>query len=111
MTNKDGEEVHKNGQVKFLESCRFMTSSLDKLASNLDDDQCKNFGRVYTKDNVFKLMRHKVYIHVNKWIAGTKEIVLLNMNMKGISDQDHEHAHQVWNRITPEFQNVTLEDL
>ena len=59
MTNKDGEEVHKNGQVKFLESCRFMTSSLDKLASNLDDDQCKNFGRFYTKGKVFKLMRHK----------------------------------------------------
>ena len=52
-----------------------------------------------------------MYIHVNKWIAGTKEVVLLNMNMKGISDQDHEHAHQVWNRITPEFQNFTLEDL
>ena len=63
------------------------------------------------KTKFLSLWGTKVYIHVNKWIAGTKEIVLLNMNMKGISDQDHEHAHQVWNRITPEFQNVTLEDL
>ena len=30
--------------------------------------------------------------------------------MKGISDTDYEHAQQVWNRITPELENVTLED-
>ena len=30
--------------------------------------------------------------------------------MKGISDQDHEHAHQVWNRIVPGHENITLGD-
>ena len=30
--------------------------------------------------------------------------------MKGIIDQDCEHAKQVWNRITPEFDNATLRD-
>ena len=30
--------------------------------------------------------------------------------MKGISDQDCEHAHQVWNRITPQHENITLGD-
>ena len=30
--------------------------------------------------------------------------------MKGISDQDHEHAHQVWNRIAPGHENITLGD-
>ena len=30
--------------------------------------------------------------------------------MKGISDQDYEHAQQVWNRITPEHQNIALKD-
>ena len=28
----------------------------------------------------------------------------------GISDQDYEHAQQVWNRITPEQENITLGD-
>ena len=28
--------------------------------------------------------------------------------MKGINDQDYEHVHQVWNRITPEHKNITL---
>ena len=30
--------------------------------------------------------------------------------MKGISDQDYEHAQQVWNRITPGHENITLRD-
>ena len=30
--------------------------------------------------------------------------------MKGISDQDYEHAQQVWNRITPGHEDITLGD-
>ena len=30
--------------------------------------------------------------------------------MKDISDQDYEHTQQVWNRITSEYENITLGD-
>ena len=30
--------------------------------------------------------------------------------MKGISDQDHEHAQEIWNRITAEHENIMLGD-
>ena len=39
-----------------------------------------------------------------------KDAFYSRLSMKGISDQDHEHAQQVWNRITPEHENITLGD-
>ena len=39
-----------------------------------------------------------------------KDAFYSRLNMKGISDQDYEHAQQVWNRITPEHENITLGD-
>ena len=35
VSNKDGTEVCKNIQLRLKDSCRFMASSLDKLARNL----------------------------------------------------------------------------
>ena len=32
------------------------------------------------------------------------------LSMISISDQDHEHAQQVWNRIKPEYENTNLGD-
>ena len=37
---KDDTEVHKNIQLRFIDSCRFMASVLDKLANSLSEIQC-----------------------------------------------------------------------
>ena len=48
-----------------------MTLGLDKLASNLDDDdQCKHLREFYKEDEVFRLMRRKgvyPYDYMDGW--------------------------------------------
>ena len=106
MRDEDGKEVHENIQLRFVDSFRFMASSPAKLASNLDDDQCKNLREFYRKEEVFRLMRRKgVYPHeymdASKKFGETslpsKDAFYSRLNMKGISDQDYEYAEQVWN--------------
>ena len=47
-----------------------MASGLDKLASNLDDEQCKHLKDFYKEDEVFRLMRCKgvyPYKYMDGW--------------------------------------------
>ena len=146
---KDGTEVCKNIQLRFIDSCRFMASSLDKLASNLcgtSGIQCdkfkgnmelinfsgnyissfgytrcktkktkeldevvlnKNFNhtsRLLGCDEKFRLMIRKdvyPYKYMDGWKKFEETSLLLKdafynrLNMKGISNQDYEHAQQV----------------
>ena len=108
VRNEDGIEECKNIQLRLIDSCRFMASSLDKLASNLDDDQCKNLKEFYREEEVFRLMRRKglyPYEYMDGWkkfeetSLPPKDAFYSRLSMKGISDQDYEHAQQVWNTM------------
>ena len=116
---EDGAEVHKSIRFGFIDSCRFMASSLDKLVSSLEDDQCKQLRELYKEEEVFRLMRSKG-LYPYEYMDGSnkfeetslppKDSFYSRLNMKGISDHAYEHVQQVWNRITPEHENITLGD-
>ena len=85
-----------------------MASSLDKLASNLDDDQCKNLRQFFDDEEQFRLMRRKgvyPYEYVDSWEKfeetelPPKEAFYSKLNMKGISVEDYEHAKKVWSSM------------
>ena len=44
-------------ELRFIDSCRFMASTLDKLLSNLADDQFRNLQWFYQEEDAFQLMR------------------------------------------------------
>ena len=81
-----------------------MSSSLDKLAKNLDDEQCESLHHFYQEDDHFKLMRQKgvySYEYMNGWDKfgetklPPKEAFYSKLKMRGISDGDYEHAIEV----------------
>ena len=108
VSNKDGKEVRKNIRFRFIDSCRFMASTLDKLASNVDDDQYKYLREFYKEEEVFRLIRLKgvyPYEYMDRWkkfketSLPPKDAFYRRLNKKGISNQDYEHAQQVWNTM------------
>ena len=109
VMNKNGEQVYKKIELRFLDSYRFMPSSLDRLSANLTDDQCKGLKQFYGEN--FKLMRRKgVYPYeymdsferFNETCLPPKEAFYSELTMSGVSDIDYEYAKQIWNMITPE---------
>ena len=153
MRDEDGREACENIQLRFIDSCRFMTPSLDKLAGilcstgGIQCDKCKgnmelinisgdyiaslgcercrtkktkdldegvlkkNFNctsRFWGCDEKFRLMIQKgvyPYKYMDGWEKfeeanlPPKDAFYSRLNMKGISDQDHEHAQQVRNTM------------
>jgi hypothetical protein len=106
VANKKGDVVHKNITLRFIDSFRFMASSLESLSSNLTDDQCKNLQTHQQKN--FKLMRRKgvyPYEYMDSWKKmdetklPPKDKFYSKLYLKGISDKDYEHAQKVWDTM------------
>ncbi|XP_057308090.1 uncharacterized protein LOC130645977 [Hydractinia symbiolongicarpus] len=78
-----------------------------------------SMAKFIDKYDTFRLMLRKdvyPYEYMNGWQRfeeselPPKEAFYSKLNMKGISDNDHEYAKKVWNVITPEGDNVTMGD-
>ena len=105
FTNEDGENVDVFKVIRFIDSFKFMASSLDALSKNLLKDQCKNLRKFYPEERQFNLVRRKgVYPYdyvdsVDKLTdtsLPTKEAFYSRLNEEDISDEDYEHAKTVW---------------
>ena len=93
-----------NHEMRFLDSFKFMASSLDKLSSKLDKEQFTNLNSMYKGDQLKLLKRKGVYPYdyvdqLNKLSEPQlppKETFYSKLNGEHISDEDYEYAQKVW---------------
>ena len=101
-------------QIRFIDSFKFMATSLDKLADNLPKDAFNNVKRYYADDKLKLLTRKGTYPYeymdtlekLKETQLPPKEAFYSRLNDEGISDENYTHAKKVWKT----FEMKNLED-
>ena len=103
--NKDGEERSKEIELRFIDSFKFMSSSLDSIISNLARGNNKFFGFEDYSESQYKLLIRKgiyPYEYMDDWdkfketVLPPKEAFYSKLAMAGVSEEDYKHARRVW---------------
>ena len=103
--NKNGEKRSKEIELRFIDSFKFISSSLDSLVNNLARGNNKFFGFEDYNESQYKLLIQKgiyPYEYMDDWdkfketILPPKEAFYIKLNMSGVSKEDYEHARRVW---------------
>ena len=100
VVDKEKKVMH---ELRFLDNCKFMASSLDKLSSNLDKEQFTNLNSMYIGEQLELLKCKGVnpydYVDSLDRLAEPqlppKETFYSKLNDEHISDEDYEHAQKV----------------
>ena len=108
IKNEKGEtevkEIKLTHIIRFIDSFKFMATSLDKLVNNLPKDDFINLSLYYSGDK-FKLLTRKgvypyEYMDSLEKLKGNKlppkEAFYSRLNDEDISDEDYAHAQKVW---------------
>ena len=103
--DKNGIEKSKEIELRFIDSFKFMSSSLDSLINNLAHGSGKFFGFKEYNENQYKLLIQKgiyPYEYMTNWDK-FKEMKLpprqafySKLNMAGVREEDYEHARRIW---------------
>ena len=107
--------------LTFIDSFQFMSSSLDKLVSNLPEEALKYTNKRFQKEKLNLMTRKGIYPYdymdsfekFNKTELPTKEEFYSILNNEHISDEDYCHAKKVWNKFQlqtmGEYHNLYLQ--
>ena len=102
---KNGEEKDKLFELRFIDSFKFMSSSLDSLTKNLVRGGKKLFGFEDYSELQYDLLTRKgvyPYEYVNSWDRFNEtqlppiDAFYSNLNISSIIEEDYQHAQRVW---------------
>jgi len=104
FTNKEDKNVKVSREIRFLDSYKFMSSSLASLVTNLKRDDFKHLQKHYSKNQFNLLLRKGVFPYdyfnsvnvLNETSLPSKEKFYSSLTEQGISDEDYAHAQNVW---------------
>ena len=103
-TDKNGEELSKEITIRFIDSINFMSSSLDSPVNNSAPGG-KFFGFENYSDYQCELLIRKgiyPYEYMDRWDRYEETTLppvsyfYSKLNMSGVSNQDYDHACEVW---------------
>ena len=108
--NMEGKMVYVKRELRFIDSLRFMASSLDKLSSNLKIDQFINLKKYYSGNQLSLLLRKDDYPYdyvdcmkkLDETSLPQKEAFYSKLTDEGITDEDYQHAQTVWKEFNNE---------
>ena len=113
--DKERNEKDKLIELRFIDSFKFMSSSLDSLTKNLVGSGKRLFGLEDYSELQYDLLTRKgvyPYEYINSWDRFNKtqlppiSAFYSNLNMSSISEDDYQHVQKVWE----EFGIHNLED-
>ena len=102
---KTGEVKDKTFKMRFIDSFKFMGSSLEALVNNLPKDSFNNLERYYKPEEAELIKRKGFYPYeymdteekLNETKLPPKEAFYSRLSGKGITKGDYKHALNVWN--------------
>lgn len=103
---KDGKVKKKYLKMRFIDSFKFLSTSLENLANNLSDNQFQETVKHFPDGEQFNLIRQKgVFPYsflttldkLNSKILPTKEEFYDNLSEEHISEADYHRAQKTWN--------------
>ena len=103
--NKKGIEKSKEIELRFIDSFKFMSSSLDSRVNNLAKGGNNFFGFEEYSENQYKLLIGKgiyPYEYMTDWDKfkemklPPREAFYSNLNMAGVKEEDYENANRTW---------------
>ena len=103
-SKKTGEMVSLNFEIRFIDSFKFLQTSLANLVGNLQPDDFHNTKEIM-KDNINLITRKDVYPYdyigslekLSETQLPAKDQFYSKLNDEDISDEDYQHAQNVWN--------------
>ena len=103
-TNKEGKDKSIKHKIRFIDSFKFMSDSLESLVNNLPGDGFNNLEKYYKGEKLSLVKRKGFYPYEymnslkrfkeNK--IPPKEAFYSRLTGEGISDEGYEHVKKVW---------------